>query len=330
MTISIADLKSKQSSLLSKIKGKVEADKSGGGFNDPRMWKPTFDKETGGGAIIQFLPSPAGLDAMPYEKVITHFFKGPTGQWYAENSLRTIDGKDPVGDLNYRLFNTNIESNQNQARNQKQKPRWFANIRVIKDIGTPENNGKTFLYEFGPAIWNLIEAQLFPNDPTNPDKESVNVFDVFNAPLLNIRLVPKKLGKNIVPSYDNSTFEFPQGKTFKSAEEALQAIKEGHLLDEFKADSAFKSFDELAKRLVEVLGLETGTGLETVVGYEAENAYTGMKQAPTQAPNQASKSVADEATALAEAALDGAFGDSSDPADGDDELAKLQAMLGES
>lgn len=325
--MNINDLKNK-SNLLAKIKNKVESSKSSGGYEDERFWKPTFDKETGGGAIIRFLPSPDGVDAMPYEKVVTHFFKGPTGKWYTEKSLRTFDKKDPVADLNYRLFNTNIESNQNQARNQKQKPRWTANILVINDTGAPENNGKVFLYEFGPSIWNLIEEQLFPKDPTNPDKEPVNPFDVFEAPNLNIRLIPKKLGSNVVPNYDKSDFDRETTQLRPTAEEIVEVINKGHSLAEFKDESNFKTFDELADKLVEVLGLTTGTGLETVVGYEAANAYTGKKEAPKSTP---AANTNDEKFKELEKELDGPFGGDTGSAsvteDEDPEMAKLKAIL---
>ena len=63
MTISIADLKKKQS-FLDKIKTKIDQTSSGGN-RDPRFWAPTFDKETGGGAVIRFLPS-ADLNEVPF------------------------------------------------------------------------------------------------------------------------------------------------------------------------------------------------------------------------------------------------------------------------
>jgi hypothetical protein len=78
MTISIADLKKKQS-FLDKIKTKIDQTSSGGN-RDPRFWAPTFDKETGGGAVIRFLPS-ADLNEVPFVECHSSFFERGEERW---------------------------------------------------------------------------------------------------------------------------------------------------------------------------------------------------------------------------------------------------------
>lgn len=313
MSISIADLQAKQNALLSKIKNKVESNNSGS-YQDERFWEPTFDKEKGGGAVIRFLPNPDGADALPYAKVTTHFFQGSSGKYYVESSLRTLDQKDPVGELNYRLFNSGITSNQNQARNQKQKPRWTANILVIRDPANPENEGKVFLYKFGPAVWNMIEEQLFPNDPTDPDKESVNPFNVFDGVNLNLKLIPQQLGKNIVPNYNKSHFDYQTSPLSADNNEIAEIVNKGHSLAEFTDPKNFKTYDELAKKLIEVLGPTTGTGIETVLGFEETTTHVPQAAAPTE------KSIEDMIK-------DTGSTDTSSDDEEDDALAKLKAMM---
>jgi hypothetical protein len=65
------------------------------------FWKPELDKAGNGTAIIRFLPAPEvdGDDALPWVRVWSHGFKGPTGKWYIEKSLTTINQKDPVNSL---------------------------------------------------------------------------------------------------------------------------------------------------------------------------------------------------------------------------------------
>ena len=65
---------------------------------DTRFWQPEVDKSGNGMAVIRFLPSPAvdGDDALPWVRIFNHGFKGPSGKWYIENSLTTINQKDPV------------------------------------------------------------------------------------------------------------------------------------------------------------------------------------------------------------------------------------------
>ena len=62
---------------------------------DERLWKPQLDKSGNGYAVIRFLPAPNGED-LPFAKIWSHAFQGPGG-WYIENSLTTLNKKDPVG-----------------------------------------------------------------------------------------------------------------------------------------------------------------------------------------------------------------------------------------
>ena len=66
---------------------------------DERFWKLDPDKAGNATAVIRFLPRVEG-DELPWVRVFSHGFQGPTGKWYIENSLTTLGEKDPVGELN--------------------------------------------------------------------------------------------------------------------------------------------------------------------------------------------------------------------------------------
>lgn len=315
MKMNIADLKAQQAKLLDKIKNKIEDKGGASSYEDSRFWNVTFDKEKGGGAVIRFLPSPDGPTEMPYEKIIKHFFQGANGKYYTEASLRTLDQKDPVADLNYRLYNTNIKSNQEQASKQKQKPRYYANILVVNDPAVPENNGKVFLYEYGPAVQNLIEEKMFPNEVTDPGAEPVNPFNVFDAPNLLIKLVPQQLGKNIVPNYGKTHFDYKQTEL----DNIEETVNSGYSLAEFKDPTKFKSFKELATKLVEVLGDTTGTGIETVVGYSELSGQSAQTVEDT--------TVVEDAPAAVTKSKSKAKAADTDVSDTDAELEKLRKMM---
>lgn len=68
---------------------------SGNNYDDDRFWKLEGDKAGNGTAIIRFLPRVEG-DELPWVKIFSHGFQGPTGKWYIENSLTTIGENDPV------------------------------------------------------------------------------------------------------------------------------------------------------------------------------------------------------------------------------------------
>ena len=49
-------------------------------------------------------------------------FQGSTGKWYIENSLTTMNQKDPVSEYNSRLWNSGVESDKEiESRKQKRK-----------------------------------------------------------------------------------------------------------------------------------------------------------------------------------------------------------------
>ena len=73
-------------------------------YQDDRFWKIEMDKTGNGYAVIRFLPAANGED-MPWQRVWSHAFQDKGG-WYIENSLTTLNHKDPVSEENTRLWNT--------------------------------------------------------------------------------------------------------------------------------------------------------------------------------------------------------------------------------
>ena len=81
---------------------------------DERLWKPEMDKSGNGYAVIRFLPAPDGED-LPWVKLFNHAFQGPGG-WYIENSLTTLNQKDPVTESNRDLWNSGVDSDKDIVR----------------------------------------------------------------------------------------------------------------------------------------------------------------------------------------------------------------------
>jgi len=84
----------RKSNSLDKLLAQVQKDESPvaekKSYVDERLWKPNVDKAGNGYAVIRFLPAMQGED-MPWVRVWNHAFQGPTGQWYIENSLTTLN-----------------------------------------------------------------------------------------------------------------------------------------------------------------------------------------------------------------------------------------------
>jgi hypothetical protein len=220
-------------------------------YVDERLWKPQVDKAGNGMAIIRFLPAPVN-EEMPWVRVWNHAFQGPTGQWYIENSLTTLNQKDPVSEYNTQLWNSGVESDKEIARKQKRKLQYYANIYVVQDSANPENEGKVMLYKFGKKIFDkLMEAM----QPAFEDETPINPFDLWEG--ANFKLKIRKVDGYW--NYDKSEFESPS--QLAPSDEDMEAIynKEYSLAD-FLAPTNFKSYDELKTRLDAVLTGTVATG----------------------------------------------------------------------
>jgi len=258
-------------------------------YVDERLWKPNVDKAGNGYAVIRFLPAPQGED-LPWVRVWNHAFQGPTGQWYIENSLTTLNQKDPVSEYNTQLWNSGIESDKEIARKQKRKLQYYSNIYVVSDPSAPENEGKVFLYKYGKKIFDkLMEAMQLAFE----DETAINPFDFWEG--ANFKLKIRKVDGYW--NYDKS--EFDSATTLNDDDAALEAIyNKQHSLAEFLAPSNFKSYDELKTRLDAVLtgSVTTGKSAAQMVEEDTTDFTPQFKSEPT--PEPASVSADDDDDAM--------------------------------
>ena len=248
--MSFADLKkqSKLGSLTAKLVKEVEKmNNNGSTTGDDRIWKLECDKGGNGYAVIRFLPAPNGED-LPFVKLYSHAFQGPDG-WYIENSLTTLNQKDPVSEYNTSLWNNGTDAGKETARKQKRKLTYVANIYVVKDPANPSNEGQVFLYKFGKKIFDKLTAAM---QPEFEDEEAIDPFDFWQG--ANFKLKAKNVAG--YRNYDSS--EFARQDALLDDDDAMEAIwKKEYSLAELVAPDQFKSYDELKKRLDYVLGNTT-------------------------------------------------------------------------
>ena len=218
--------------------------------SDDRYWYPNVDKAGNGYAVIRFLPAPDGED-IPFIRMFEHGFKGPTGKWYIENSLTTLNQKDPVSEFNSQLWNASSEESspqRKQAREQKRRLTYISNILIISDPKHPENEGKVKLFKYGKKIFDKISMLM---DPEFEGDEAVNPFDFWKGANFKLRIRTVEGYRN----YDQSTFESPS--VLNSDDSKLEEIwKSQYSLKDFVDAKNFKSYDELKKKLYEVLELD--------------------------------------------------------------------------
>jgi len=268
---------------------KINAPSEGGSKDDTRFWQPEVDKAGNGYAVIRFLPASAvdGDDALPWVRIFNHGFQGPGGKWYIENSLTTIGQKDPVSEYNSELWNSTSDDNspqRKQARAQKRRLTYISNIMVVTDPKNPENEGKVFLYKFGKKIFDKITLAM---NPQYEDEKPLNPFDFWNGANFKIKIRQVEGYRN----YDLSGFDSPSPLLDGDDAKLEKLWKSEYSLKEFLDAKNFKSYDDLKRKLNEVLGITEQAQSASITGLTRSAA----KSEPSFEASKPRKSVEDTA-----------------------------------
>src|SRR5210317_870119 len=216
-------------------------------YQDDRFWKPELDKTGNGYAVIRFLPAVQG-EELPWQRVWSHAFQGPGG-WYIENSLTTLNQKDPVSEYNSTLWNSGIEANKEIARKQKRRLHYISNILVVSDPAHPENEGQVRLFKFGKKIFDKITEAM---NPEFADEVPVNPFDLWDGANFKLKIRNVEGYRN----YDKSEFADKEPVMGGDDDKLENLWKQEYSLKEFLEEKNFKSYDVLKARLDKVLGFE--------------------------------------------------------------------------
>ena len=241
-------------------------------YQDDRFWKPELDKTGNGYAVIRFLPAVEGED-LPWQRVWSHAFQGPGG-WYIENSLTTLNQKDPVSEENTRLWNTGVDSDKEIARKRKRKLSYYSNILVVSDPKHPENEGKVFLYKFGKKIFDKITEAM---QPAFEDAAAINPFDFWKG--ANFKLKIRKVDGYW--NYDKSEFEGVSA--LADNDDKIKSIwSTQHALKPFLAADNFKTYEELKEKLHRVLSGARKT--ETVAVADLPPSTNGSAKSINESP----------------------------------------------
>ncbi len=280
-TNTFSSLKASSQKTLDKLTAEIaKIQDKGGSKEDNRYWKPTVDKVGNGSAVIRFLPAPPGED-LPFIRYWDHGFLGASGKWYIEKSLTTLGKEDPVSEYNSELWAISSDDNsptRKQARAQKRRLHFVANIYVVKDPGNPKNEGKVFLYEFGKKIFDKINYMM---NPEFDDETPMNPFNLWEG--ADFKLKIRKVDG--YQNYDKSEFD-EQSALFDDDDKLEEIWKSEYSLQSLLDPSNFKTYDELKKKLNAVLGLseQVSRDLPESEAAPARSREAVVKAKETEAP----------------------------------------------
>ena len=253
--MSFEKLKQNRAASINKLVEAAEKINTTKTYGDDRLWSPAVDKAGNGYAVIRFLPALEGED-LPWVRFWDHGFKGPTGRWYIENSLTSIGQPDPVSEINSVLWNSGNEKDKEIARERKRRLHYVSNILVISDPANPHNEGKVFLYKFGKKIFDKIMDIM---QPQFQDETPINPFDFWAGANFKLKIRNFEGYRN----YDKSEFE-GASELFGGDEAKLEKVYNSlYPLKDFIDPANYKSYADLKRKLVEVLGAEALGGSMT-------------------------------------------------------------------
>ena len=282
MNTSIAALKRSKSNLdtlIGELNKVAEPQKQSNSYADDRFWKPELDKSGNGYAVFRFLPAVKNED-LPWARLWSHAFQGPGG-WYIENSLTTLNKKDPVSESNSLLWNSGVDADKEIARKRKRKLSYIANVLIINDAKHPENEGQVKLFKFGKKIFDKITEAM---KPEFEDEKPINPFDFWEG--ANFKLKIRKVDGYW--NYDKSEFDSPTA--IASNDEAIEEIwNKQYALKPFLAPENFKSYDELKSKLDKVLSgvRNTGTAEDVAIPPAAQVSKPAVVEETVSAPTPA-------------------------------------------
>jgi hypothetical protein len=245
-------------------------------YVDERFWKPTVDKTGNGYSVIRFLPAPGGED-LPWVRYWDHGFQGPTGLWYIENSLTSINQPDPLSEMNSILWNSGSDEKKEIVRKRKRRLHYVSNIQVITDPDNKDNEGKVFLFKYGKKIFDKVMDVM---QPQFQDEDPVNPFDFWEGADFKLKIRQVEGYRN----YDKS--EFDKVSPLSDDDTKLESIYNmEYSLEDFMDPKNFKSYDELKLKLARVLG-DSATPMSTA---ESVSLDTTSDDTPSDAPTTTSE-----------------------------------------
>lgn len=283
--MSFKSLKQNAQKYTAALEEKIQDENKSGYESDPNDWYPGVDKAGNGQHLIRFLPRITDED-IEYARWWSFSFLDPNSKkWYIENCRFSLNkSSDPVMDFNKKLWDSvedsesaKLHPNRVQARRQARKQNYRANIFVIEDGVNPENNGKVKKFKFGKWVYDKIDGLMFPKFA---NKKKINPFDLWAGANFRIEIFTERKDGENMRNYSGSGFESPGPLADDDEMEKIFNQIAGNQewsIKKYLEESNFKSYDELLKRLDEVVKIKTSdwTPDLTSIAQTSVNANAG-------------------------------------------------------
>lgn len=127
------------------------------------------------------------------------------GSFVSALSLKTFGEKDPISNLRWKLWKEWKAANPGKENKEyegviQSKQQWFANVLVLDDPETPENNGQVKIIKIGPQLKEIIDIATIGN---RSDEFGAAIFDLSKNGA-DFKIVAEKQGE--YTTFKNSFF----------------------------------------------------------------------------------------------------------------------------
>jgi hypothetical protein len=187
-----------QNPLFEKFKKAKESRNTGGGFKNVLKTKPENTY------LVRIVPNPEDMDKTTFQ-YFTHGWTSATDGRYVSTVCPTTYGEDcPICTERFRLWNKGDEASKELSKNLARKERFFANVFVVDDPVTPENNGTVKILGYGRQLGKVIDEATDGDDAEEVGGRMID----FTKEGCNLRIKVEK-NKAGFPNYDRSKFTAP-------------------------------------------------------------------------------------------------------------------------
>jgi len=130
-----------------------------------------------------------------------------TGRYLSNISPNTWGEKDPILDARMALSKHGTDEEKEKSKKIIRTERWLANVFVVNDPTTPDNNGKIKLLRYGKQLHKIIMDAIEGDDS---DEYGAKIFDLSEEGC-NLKIKCERQGD--YPTYVSSRFAAPSKLT---------------------------------------------------------------------------------------------------------------------
>ena len=221
---------------------------------DPRLYVPVYKKNSKQideeQAILRLLPT-AHAD-IPYVKRIAHTWIDAQGTFHDFTCKKTF-GWDNVCPFCDALADKWDDLSSKQQGDYRRKTNYYTNIVILRDVNTPENRGKMFVFKYGKVIHDKIMEIVSPD--AGGIKKPNNIFHPVTGQ--NFEFISKKtqrIGKNLVQNYDACSFSAPSPLVGGDVEKIKLILSRTHNINDFVDADNYPSDAEMVKLIAQCFG----------------------------------------------------------------------------